>query len=455
MAKIQKISQLQPTFGFTEFDIYQSYRESFYLSELGKLYRAFPFSEFCKSIGLRDNPLGRKSYFSPEGKVALMLLKSYTNFSDFELIEHLNGNIHYQLFCGVSIHPQHPLTNHKIVSDIRVEIAGLLDIDSAQQVLVSRWKPYLENLHVCMTDATCYETHMRYPTDIKLMWECVHWLHARIIGFCGELSIRRPRNKYADVSKAYTSYSKKRKNNVKRSRKKGIARRLKQLLAKLLGQLHALLKKYGKQLKLTADFRRRLSVIENVSAQQEKVFDGEKISNRIVSVDKPYIRPIVRGKETKTVEFGAKCNNIQIDGISFIEHISFNAFNEGIRLKQCVFLHQRLMRTRVKSLAADAIYATNANRRFCTRNGIHTSFLRKGKPAKDEKERKVLRRELNLERSTRLEGSFGTQKLHYSLLRVRARKQATELLWIFFGIHTANAVKMIDKIEKHHLKKAA
>ena len=32
-----------------------------------------------------------------------------------------------------------------------------------------------------------------------------------------------------------------------------------------------------------------------------------------------YVRPIVRGKETKSVEFGAKVNNIQIDGISFIE----------------------------------------------------------------------------------------------------------------------------------------
>lgn len=105
-------------------------------------------------------------------------------------------------------------------------------------------------------------------------------------------------------------------------------------------------------------------------------------------------------------------------------------------------------------MAADAIYATNANRKFCASKNIHSSFVRKGKPVKDEKERKALRQELSRERSTRLEGSFGTQKLHYSLLKVRARKQETEMLWIFFGIHTANAVKMIDKIEKHHLKKA-
>ena len=66
MAKIQKISQLQPTLGFTEFDIYSNFRESFHSSELGKLYQAFPFSDFCKSIGLTENSRGRKSYFSPE-----------------------------------------------------------------------------------------------------------------------------------------------------------------------------------------------------------------------------------------------------------------------------------------------------------------------------------------------------------------------------------------------------
>lgn len=31
---------------------------------------------------------------------------------------------------------------------------------------------------------------------------------------------------------------------------------------------------------------------------------------------KPYIHPIVRGKENKNVEFGAKSNNIQVDGIN-------------------------------------------------------------------------------------------------------------------------------------------
>jgi len=57
----------------------------------------------------------------------------------------------------------------------------------------------------------------------------------------------------------------------------------------------------------------------------------------------------------------------------------------------------------------------------------------------------MMRNLLNKERSTRLEGSFGTEKQHYGLDRIKARTKQTEILWIFFGIHTANAVRMIDK----------
>ena len=63
---------------------------------------------------------------------------------------------------------------------------------------------------------------------------------------------------------------------------------------------------------------------------------GHTVKDLIVSIDKSYIHPIVRGKETKSVEFGSKVNMIQTDGINFIEHLSFSAFHEGIRLPQCV-----------------------------------------------------------------------------------------------------------------------
>ena len=144
MAKIQNISEIHPVLGFTEFDILEKYRKSFQKSELGRIHSVFPFSSLAQKLGLSSFRLGRKKYFSPEGKIALMVLKSYTGFSDRILMEHLNGNIHYQMFCGIMITPSHPMTNYKIISAIRQEISEKLDIDSLQRVLASHWKPYLK-----------------------------------------------------------------------------------------------------------------------------------------------------------------------------------------------------------------------------------------------------------------------------------------------------------------------
>ena len=452
MAKIQNISEIHPTLGFTKFDILEKYRKSFHESELSRLHSVFLFECMAKAAGLSEQRLGRRNIFIPCTKIVLMVLKAYTGFSDRQLVEYLNGNIHYQMFCGIMIDPSFPITNFKIVSAIRNEIASRLDIDSFQELLASHWKPYLDNLHVCMTDATCYESHMRFPTDMKLLWESLEWLYRHICRHCRELGIRRPRNKYRNVAESYLSYCKKRKRRASRTRM--LKRRMIKLLEKLLSQRDGIHSEYGALLRYTQDYQKRLSIIGKELVQEKEMFEGRKVSDRIVSIDRHYVRPIVRGKETKSVEFGAKVNNIQIDGISFIEHLSFKAFNEGIRLKDCIRMQQKLMNVRVRCVAADSIYANNANRKFCTKYGISTSFVRKGRAAKDEPLRKVLRSELSKERATRLEGSFGTQKQHYSLSRIKARNRKTEILWIFFGIHTANAILMIEKIRNKTAKAA-
>ena len=94
----------------------------------------------------------------------------------------------------------------------------------------------------------------------------------------------------------------------------------------------------------------------------------------------------MRGKETKSVEFGAKVNMIQTDGINFIEHLSFSAFHEGIRLPQCVAKQQKMFGRKVSLLVADSIYATNSNRKFCSKRHITTGFVRKGRAGKDEEQ---------------------------------------------------------------------
>ena len=380
MAKVQNISEIHPTLGFTEFDVLEKYRKSFHESELGRLHSVFPFERMAKAAGLSRQHPGRRNIFSPSAKIALMVVKAYTGFSDRQPVEHLNGNIHYQMFCGIMIDPSSPITNFKIVSAIRNEIASRLDIDTLQDVLASHWKPYLDNLHVCMTDATCYESHLRFPTDMKLLWESIEWLYRHICGHCRELGIRRPRNKYADVSESYLSYCKKRKRKLSRTRM--LKRRMIRLLEKLLIQRDEIHREYGVSLRYTKDYRKRLSIIRKVLVQEKEMFEGRKVSDRIVSINRHYIRPIVRGKETKPIEFGAKVNNIQIDGVSFIEHLSFKAFNEGIRLKECIRIQQKLMNVRVRCVAADSIYANNANRKFCTKYGDIHFLCTQGKGSK-------------------------------------------------------------------------
>ena len=107
-----------------------------------------------------------------------------------------------------------------------------------------------------------------------------------------------------------------------------LKRRMIKLLEKLLRQRDGIPNEYGALLRYPQDYHKRLSIIRKVLVQEKEMFEGRKVSDRIVSIDRHYVRPIVRGKETKSVEFGAKVNNIQIDGISFIEHLSFKAFNE-------------------------------------------------------------------------------------------------------------------------------
>jgi Transposase domain (DUF772). len=450
MRKIQQIREITQTLPlYQESELLSLYRSGFESSELGKIYRLFPFVRIAKSFGLTENNLGRKSIFSSEGKIALMVLKNYTSLSDRKLIEQINGSIYFQLFCGIFIRPGQEIKDPKIVSKIRCELAAQLNLAHFQKELAEVWQPLLKNTGIVMSDATCYESHLRFPTNEKLLWESIEWLYGNIVKISKSLKIRRPRSKYSEIHKRYLNFSRKRKKTHKK--KKKLRTSLIYLLGKLDNQLDSIEKQYPGQLQMDSFFHKRRNIIKTVLSQQlEMHTSGKSVSERIVSLDKHYVRPIVRGKENKQVEFGAKTNLIQIDGINFIEHIDFRAFNEGTRGILSIQYAQSLFRKKTSHFAADAIYATNKTRKYCSSrpNPIYTSFSRKGKPAKDEKERKIMRSELSKERSTRLEGSFGTEKEHYNLRKIKARTQKTEILWIIFGVHTANVVRLAQREQK-------
>ncbi len=147
MAKVQKLFELQQTIAFTEYDFYKIYAKTFKSSDLGRVKTLLALRKKAGIFGLIDeNPKrdrvkrGKKPYFDAEGKVALMFLKMYTNLSAPKLMEALNGNIHYQIFCGVRINPANPLTNYKLIDDTILERQMLFCLLSGRQRRW-RWQP--------------------------------------------------------------------------------------------------------------------------------------------------------------------------------------------------------------------------------------------------------------------------------------------------------------------------
>lgn len=153
--------------------------------------------------------------------------------------------------------------------------------------------------------------------------------------------------------------------------------------------------------------------------------------------------------------FHLSCNNTLIDGLSFIEKLSFNAFNEGTRLVHCVKLAEKLFGEKITKLAGDCSYSGNDNRSFCSEQNIVTSFSQKGWNRETTSSVSMVKKELARVRVTAMEGTFGTQKEHYGLKRTNGRIKKTEILIIFFGIHTANAVQLARRTAKTELHLAA
>jgi len=263
------------------------------------------------------------------------------------------------------------------------------------------------------------------------------------------------RSKYKDQKKKQLSYQKSKKKTYKKRQAR--RRSLLYLLNKYLDGLPYLIGRMktteSERLipcPIALNFFGKIATINKVYQQQQLHFDNPKakIKDRIVSLAKPYLRSIIRGKQNKRLEFGMKVHEMQVGGINFIEHWSFNPFHEGIRLKKTIWLHRFLFKTKVLLFGGDQIYANNVNRKYCSGQNIQTCFSPKGKPPKDpavRRQKRQLRQTIAKERSTRLEGSFGNKKNHYSLAKIKAKTLVSELAWIFFGNLTANAMAIVKK----------
>ena len=418
-------------------------------TDLGSLYLAIPFDSLAAQIPLPKQEVsgrGCKPWFDVKGGIALQILKHYLGISDELLVERINTDWSMQMFCGISLKAGERIKDKNIVSAWRCYLGNHLDIEGLQKEFARYWKSHMNQTNMGSQDASCYESGIRFPTNVKLLWECCEKVYSIIQGERRIRGLRKSRCSFRRKQEIYLDYQKSRKKSKRKEKKTH-----KQLL-KFLKSLMELYNSFSNQYGVVLSNRKnqRLKTIWEIYEQQHQIAYGadKKIKDRIVSIYKPYVRPIIRGKEVKPVEFGAKVNKLQVDGISFIEHLSFDAFNETTRFECGIFL-QRKFFGRCTHQSGDAIYATNKNRKYASKENIQTNFVPKGKQKLEHIEQSAqLRGILNKQRSTVLEGSFGNEKNHYLLQKSRARTKNTEICWIFFGMMTANISIIAQRIQR-------
>jgi len=171
-------------------------------SELGKIHAAIPWDELAKCLPeQKQNTCGRESWFSHAGMFGVMFLKHYTNLSDEKLIERINTDWAMQLFCGILIQDHVQIKDKAIVSRIRKWLADNVEsLNDAQSALITHWKLYMEQTDELQMDASCYESYIRYPTDVKLLWECCSWVFEKaLFPICKELNLTQLANIDGDI----------------------------------------------------------------------------------------------------------------------------------------------------------------------------------------------------------------------------------------------------------------
>lgn len=313
-------------------------------------------------------------------------------------------------------------------------------------------------------DATAYEVKIAYPNSVSLLWSSCEWVYReinRLSKTLGQSGYKKQYRKWGGQKKRQLTYAKRRKKTHQqtKSRKRQLLFWLDKgltLLAPLVALYEAAEVENQSLKSLKKGFYKRLKTITKVYEQQQKHFDEpeSKIPERIVSLQQPHIRPIVRGKTNKPVEFGPKVNMVQIGDINLIDKISYEAFNESNRFESSCMKFTAIT-GKPKMCGADAIYGTNKNRTFAAKHGIITNFVQKGKTTTDEtkaQQIKVTRQVIGKLRATRMEGSFGNQKEHYGLRKITAKTPQTQLTAFFCAILTANAMTLVNK-EKNKKQK--
>ena len=258
---------------------------------------------------------------------------------------------------------------------------------------------------------------------------------------------KKPRTYRKKARKDYLKVAKKRRGSRK-ERTEAIAKQL-QYIKRNLSHIEKLINSGAELSSLIPRKYKMLLVITEVYRQQLWMHENEsnRIDDRIVSISQPHIRPIVRGKAGKPVEFGAKLSVSCFDNYVFLDHLSWDNFNESGDLKSQIEEYKNYTGYYPSSVHVDKIYRTRANRAWCKERGIRLSGSPLGRKPKNISEESKKQAAYDERIRNIIEGKFGQAKRRYSLNCIMSKLPSTSetaIAIIFLVMNLSRLLRQVN-----------
>lgn len=193
---------------------------------------------------------------------------------------------------------------------------------------------------------------------------------------------------------------------------------------------------------------KNLLVVSEIYRQQQQMWVAQthRIDDRIVSLTQPHIRPIVRGKAGKSVEFGAKLSVSCFENYIFLDRLSWDNFNESGDLQAQVENYYYFTGYYPQSVHVDKIYRTRANRAWCQERGIRISGPPLGRPPKNVSYQAKKQAQLDERVRNTIEGKFGQAKRRYGLNRILTKLRETSETAIAINFLVVNLSTLLRQV---------
>jgi hypothetical protein len=300
-----------------------------------------------------------------------------------------------------------------------------------------------------IVDATCAPADLRYPTDVSLLNEArektdeiIDELHAPLVG-----QEPRPRTYRITARRRFVAFAQRKQPGhraIQRAKRQQLAflRRNLQAIDQLLENPNSL-----PLARLSRRLYKNLLVCRELYRQQRQMFENHlpRVDDRIVSISQPHVRPIKRGKAGRQTEFGAKLSLSVVDGFSFVDHLSWDNYNESLDLVEQIHTFHRRFGVYPESVHADKIYRTRANRAFCQEHGIRMSGPPLGRPPKHVSAADKRQAAADEATRNRVEGKFGQGKRRFGLGRVMAKLANTSTAQISLSFLVMNLEQALQR----------